>query len=151
MKNITKLEYLETAFIYDRGVEKIILNSEPQAHAETFRSCLFHADFLIRDFYYQVASEAVDAILDIAERDEQRILDLTMSDILDRATIDSDCYHSELLQWAQENTGEAFSLGTEAIEEGAKTLFEVLSCAQIRQKEEIYSITLTAIQHFLSA
>src|SRR5574343_266186 len=64
--NITPLEFLYSAFYYKEDVERMVLADTPSVYAEQFKQALFNAGFQVADFHYEVASQAIDAILHLS-------------------------------------------------------------------------------------
>lgn len=147
--NITPTEFLRSAFYYSKDVGRIVLTDSPKEYADAFRDCLFHAGFQIRDFHYQVASEAVDAMLDTANNAEE-LMNMDVYTLEELGYIQADCYTSDLVEWAKDsNSIESLN---EAIQDCGPfaNYIELLTFAQYNHKRDIYALTLTAVQEFLS-
>lgn|SRR5574343_212021 len=147
--NITPLEFLYSAFYYKEDVERMVLADTPSVYAEQFKQALFNAGFQVADFHYEVASQAIDAILDFCSTIEE-VQELHIATLEDNSYIEADPYTTQLTSWA--SSFESLHYLNEALQDcGTFSQYtDLLAFAQYNHKRDIYELTLTAVQEFLS-
>lgn len=117
--------------------------TEFKEHWEAIKDLLFKEGFEIRDFYYACFGEALD---DIGGKLKRGLtLDEIRESLLD--DLEADIYTSELLAWLSEDLNNLY-LCDEVIKEcGLKEMTQIISYAQVRQKEEIYAMAFKVVEY----
>lgn len=147
-----KLDFIENLFVYKKikdcnGNELdhyVFSENVPQ---NIIDKIILDDDWIIEESCYRFGMECAESFVENAKIGEYEDLD----DIFDnvRDSIDADVYTSDLTEWLNENNGHVYFL-TEVLEEcDCKDGFELLMAAQIRHKEEIYSIIFNMLEEYL--
>jgi len=143
----TKLEQLKKTFIYDEENERTLISeSTPQE----IKDLLFEHGFEIKDFDYNVASNAMDELTDYLEDNnitDPKKLDEAY-DVFDN--IQASPYTHNLTKWLSESTYNVEYLTEALTEYDPQDGYQLLALAQERAMYEVYDTVRQTIIDYLT-
>lgn len=104
-------------------------------------------DWIIEDSCYRFADECCCDFIDNVEIGEYETLEEIFENVRD--CIEADVYTSDLTEWLNENNRHVYYLSEVLEEYNPEDGFVLLSAAQIKHKEEIYTVIFNMLEWYL--